>query len=313
MESALITLTSLLLGWLADRFIGDPTRFPHLIVGIGKLIALGERHLNQGKHRTVKGGLLVILIGGSIPLSIAFLLNNLPPLFQILIGALLVFYCLAGTTLIREVRAVFQALDISLEAGRNQVARIVGRDTDQLTDNECRTAALETLSENLSDGVVAPLFWFSLLGVPGIVLYKIINTFDSMIGYKNERYKSFGCFAAKLDDVANYLPARITAFLMLLVNGRLDLLKNVFREGKKHLSPCSGYPEAALALLLDCQFGGAHNYFGKIVEKPTIGCTPRALTHQDLIYSIHTNRRVEYVAVFLTALPPMFILILSVL
>lgn len=163
---------------------------------------------------------------------------------------------------------VFEAADRSLEEGRRQVARIVGRDTSGLTDTEVRTAALETLAENLSDGVIAPLFWYLLLGVPGMLAYKMVNTLDSMIGYRNERYRAFGCFAARLDDVANYLPARLTAFLMVLVTGRLSLLRFVFRYGPRHASPNSGYPEAALAGILDCRFGGPHQYFGEWVYKP---------------------------------------------
>ena len=121
----------------------------------------------------------------------------------------MIFFCLAGTTLIREVRDVFTALDRSLEEGRAQVARIVGRDTSELSAQEVRTAALETLAENLSDGVIAPLFWLALLGVPGMAAYKMVNTLDSMIGYRTERYRAFGCWAAHIDDVANFLPARL--------------------------------------------------------------------------------------------------------
>ena len=130
--------------------------------------------------------------------------------------SLLIFYCLAGTTLIREVREVFHAVDRSIDEGRKQVARIVGRDTSELSAQEVRTAALETLAENLSDGVIAPLFWLAIGGVPAMVAYKMVNTLDSMIGYHTERYKDFGCWAARIDDVANYIPARITALLMIL-------------------------------------------------------------------------------------------------
>ena len=184
---------------------------------------------------------------------------------------LLIFYCLAGTTLVREVRGVFKAADCSLEEGRRQVARIVGRDTSGLSAQEVRTAALETLAENLSDGVIAPLFWYIVLGVPGMIAYKMINTLDSMIGYRNERYRRFGCFAARLDDVANYIPARLTAFLMLVASGRFSLLLFVGKYGNQHASPNSGYPEAALAGILNCRFGGPHNYFGEEVWKPYTG------------------------------------------
>lgn len=139
-------------------------------------------------------------------------------LYAILVGVG-VFYCLAGKTLITEVKAVFEAVDRSVEEGRTQVGRIVGRDTSDLSPQEIRAAALETLAENLSDGVIAPMFWFGFLGLPGMMAYKMINTLDSMIGYKNEQYKEFGVAAARLDDVANYIPARLTACLMLLVSG----------------------------------------------------------------------------------------------
>ena len=156
----------------------------------------------------------------------------LPGLLLVL-QVLLIFYCLAGTTLVREVRMVFEATDRSLEEGRRQVARIVGRDTSKLSAQEVRTAALETLAENLSDGVVAPLFWYAVLGVPGMLAYKMVNTLDSMIGYRNERYRQFGCFAARLDDVANYIPARLTALLMVLASGRLSLLAFVGKCGNR--------------------------------------------------------------------------------
>lgn len=188
---------------------------------------------------------------------------------------------------------VFEAADTSLEAGRKQVARIVGRDTSALTDQEVRTAALETLAENLSDGVIAPLFWYFLLGVPGMLAYKMVNTLDSMIGYRNARYKDFGCWAARMDDVANYLPARLTALLMVLVSGRWSLLKFVAHYGRMHASPNSGYPEAALAGILNCRFGGPHDYFGETVYKPFIGDNPRPLSSRDMRVAIRINRLSE--------------------
>lgn len=310
MEPALILLLSLLFGWLADRAFGDPEDMPHLIVGIGKLISFGEKKLNQGDNRRTQGLLLVIILVLGLPILTNLLLNHLSFIPKVIVGSFLIFYCLSGHTLIKEVKAVFRALEHSLEAGRKQLSRIVGRDTQNLSTQECQAAALETLSENLSDGVIAPLFWLAILGVPGIVMYKVINTLDSMVGYKNDRYAEFGYFAAKLDDIANFIPARLTALLMLLVNNRLDLIGKVFTEGQKHLSPCSGYPEAALALILDCQFGGAHNYFGKVVEKPTIGNNPRPFTNEDLEIAIRTNRRAEdffiLLLTLLYALPTIF-------
>jgi adenosylcobinamide-phosphate synthase len=204
--------------------------------------------------------------------------------------------------LIREVRQVFLAVDRSLEEGRAQVARIVGRDTSELSAQEVRTAALETLAENLSDGVVAPLFWLALLGVPGMMAYKMINTLDSMIGYKTERYKDFGCWAAHIDDVANYIPARLTALLMVVASGRLGLLRFVCQNGKNHASPNSGYPESALAGILNCRFGGPHYYFGQLFDKPYIGSNYRLLTTADMEKAVRINRTAEVMMVVIVAL-----------
>ena len=286
-------LLPLMLAWVMDLWLGDPMQLPHPVVGFGKLIAKGERTWNKGKGRQWKGALMAIaLVVGTYVVS-ACLLGLLPGVLHTLASALLIFYCLAGTTLIREVREVFRAVDRSLEEGRIQVARIVGRDTSELSAQEVRTAALETLAENLSDGVIAPLFWYALLGVPGMMAYKMVNTLDSMIGYRNERYKDFGCFAARLDDVANYLPARLTALLMVLASGRISLIKFVWKYGDQHASPNSGYPEAALAGILDCRFGGPHNYFGQEVWKPFIGEHERLFTTSDMQVSVRINRLAE--------------------
>jgi adenosylcobinamide-phosphate synthase len=215
------------------------------------------------------------------------------------VGALLSFFCLAGTTLIREGREVFHAVDRSLDEGRRQVARIVGRDTSELSAQEIRTAALETLAENLSDGVIAPLFWYMLLGVPGMAAYKMINTLDSMIGYKTERYRDFGCWAAHIDDIANWIPARLTALLMVLSAGRPGLLRFVHKYGRQHASPNSGFPESALAGILSCRFGGTHTYFGQEFYKPYIGENPRELTTKDARRAIRINVISEVIMVIL--------------
>ena len=213
-----------------------------------------------------------------------------------------VFFCLAGKTLANEVRMVFEAVDESVEKGRVQVGRIVGRDTANLSPQEIRTAALETLAENLSDGVVAPLFWCALLGVPGMLASKMVNTLDSMIGYRNARYKDFGCVAARIDDIANWVPARITAILLVLAGAekgkKLDMIKFVFKYGPKHLSPNSGYPEAALAAILNCRFGGPHDYFGELVYKPYIGENEKNLDKDDMEVSVRVAFIAEVLALF---------------
>ena len=301
---------SILAGWLLDLIFGDPAWLPHPVVGFGKLIAAGEKHWNKGEHRRRKGAwLAIVLVLGTFVLTFALLYAcrmlgetlGIGLSLKRIIEAILVFFCLAGTTLIREVREVFRAVDRSVEEGRERVARIVGRDTSDLSAQEIRTAALETLAENLNDGVIAPLFWLALLGVPGMMAYKMINTLDSMIGYRSERYVDFGRFAARMDDVAGWVPARLTAFLMLLVAGRLGKLAWVHQNGRKHLSPNSGHPEAALAAILDCRFGGPHNYFGQEVWKPYIGENDRPLTHADLQRAVRISRGSEALMVLMVA------------
>jgi adenosylcobinamide-phosphate synthase len=319
---------SLLIAWLLDLWLGDPAWLPHPVVGFGKMIAFGEHHLNKGGHRMLKGSLLavgLILLAFGFVWAIRCLLGIFAvyifdgthqqvyqlPVFLWIFDVIAIFCCLAGTTLIREVREVFYAVDRSLEEGRKQVARIVGRDTSELSAQEVRTAALETLAENLSDGVIAPLFWLAIGGVPAMVAYKMVNTLDSMIGYRTERYKDFGCWAARIDDVANYIPARITALLMILprlvsIHGgskfftfHSSLFTFVRRYGRMHASPNSGYPEAALAGILDCRFGGPHYYFGELFDKPYIGENARELTTDDMQKAVRINRTAEVFAIII--------------
>ncbi len=296
-------LSIVIAAYLLDCLLGDPAWLPHPVVLFGKMISKGEHKLNQGEHRKLKGALLAIslvLLVFSATWGLLMLCREISPWLNVALQIILVFFCLAGTTLIKEVRDVFLALDRSLEEGRKQVARIVGRDTTRLSAQEVRKAALETLAENLSDGVIAPLFWYIILGVPGMMAYKMVNTLDSMIGYHSERYLHFGCFAAKLDDVANYIPARLTALLMVLVAGKPRLLAFVKRFGRCHASPNSGYPESALAGILDCQFGGPHIYFGELFDKPYIGTNDRELTTADMRLAIKINRQAEILMVLIT-------------
>lgn len=283
----------LLIAFILDSLLGDPRWMPHLIVLFGKAISKGERQLNHGSSRFLKGAILTVsLVAVSFAGSFLLLvwMRSVNLLLGDIFAVVLLFYCLANRTLIKEGKAVFHTLkDAGLEAGRKRLSRIVGRDTSKLNEQQIRTATLETLSENLSDGVIAPLFYYFILGVPGAVAYKMINTLDSMIGYTSDRYKSFGKFAAQLDDAANYIPARITAILMLVVTVKLKGLSFSFREGKKHASPNAGYPEAALAYILNCQFGGPNEYQGKLVNKPYIGSKQRLLTDRDLKTAVYVN------------------------
>ena len=319
MPDCFLVILPLLIGWLLDLILGDPSWLPHPVVGFGKMIAFGERYLNKGSHRKLKGAMMAIFLIALV-FSAVWLIRRvlylLPSPFgeglgvRLFFDSVIIFYCLAGTTLIREVREVFLAVDRSLDEGRKQVARIVGRDTSELSAQEVRTAALETLAENLSDGVIAPLFWLAIGGVPAMVAYKMVNTLDSMIGYRTERYKEFGCWAAHIDDVANYIPARLTALLKILPHaiinyhcnatlprGEFSIFNFVRRYGRMHASPNSGYPEAALAGILNCRFGGPHYYFGELFDKPYIGENERELTTADMQKAVLINRTAEVLAI----------------
>ena len=291
-QQLIMALLPLLMGVLADALLGDPAWLPHIVVKFGWLISTAERWFNEGAHRRLKGALTAIfLIGCTYILFWWFIpfCYGLNRWLGVCVSAIFIFYFLAGKTLIKEVRMVFKAVDESVEKGRKQLSRIVGRDTANLDAQEIRTAALETLAENLSDGVIAPLFWYMLLGVPGMAAYKMINTLDSMIGYKTERYRDFGCWAAHIDDIANWIPARLTSLLMVMSAGRPGLLRFVHKYGRQHASPNSGYPESALAGILDCRFGGTHTYFGQEFYKPYIGENPRELTTKDARQAIRIN------------------------
>ena len=348
MPDWLLAILPLFIGWMLDLLLGDPAWLPHPVVGFGKMIAFCEKRLNKGSHRKLKGAITAVILIVLVFVTTYILRSQLLTPHSSLLtlcDSIIIFYCLAGTTLIREVRAVFLALDRSLEEGRKQVARIVGRDTSELSAQEVRTAALETLAENLSDGVIAPLFWYALLGPPGMLAYKMVNTLDSMIGYKTEHYKDFGCWAARIDDIANYIPARLTALLMIVgeasklcgsssslqsleaspttvpqsleaspttVPQRLEalpttsLLRFVWRNGRNHASPNSGYPEAALAGILNCRFGGPHYYFGQLFPKPYIGVNDRPLTTADMKTAVRVNRMAEVMMVLLVVLSLLF-------
>ena len=305
MEAKLITLAALITGFVFDQILGDPIWFPHPVVGFGNTIAWLEKRLNKGSYRFMKGAGMTVLLVGTIYTSSFCILaasNDIHPTIWFILNTIIVFSCLSALTLRREVQLVFDALKQNLNKGRIQLARIVGRDTKNLTDKQIRIAALETLSENLSDGVIAPLFWFALLGAPGMLGYKMINTLDSMIGYKNELYKYFGKFAARLDDAANFIPARLTALVMILVSGKLSISAFVLSNGNKHSSPNSGYPEAALAGILGCRFGGPTCYFGEIVSKQYIGNTDRTPDDTDLKLALAINRRCEFSMLLLVSL-----------
>ncbi|MBB6501587.1 adenosylcobinamide-phosphate synthase CbiB [Pedobacter cryoconitis] len=285
METYIIIIIPLLAGYLLDLIFGDPEGLPHPVRLFGSLISFAEKQLNKGKFRFIKGMLMVLVLCSAtffcFYFLIHFMLSHSVPVY-FLFATAFVYYALANKGLIAEGKQVFDALKYQgLEAGRKRLSRIVGRDTSNLDSQQIRVAVLETMSENLSDGVIAPLFFYFIAGIPGMLTYKMINTMDSMVGYRNDRYEYFGKFAARLDDVANFIPARITTILMLLVTFSLRGWRFVLQYGHQHKSPNAGYPEAALAGILDVQFGGPNVYHGILVDKPIIGSNNREIKHEE--------------------------------
>lgn len=279
-----ILITALLL----DLCLGDPRWLPHPVVGIGRLISALEKVLRRLFRSERLGGLLLlVVVVGVTYLAAAVLLKlayAVSPYLGFAAATVLSWTCLAARSLQLESKLVADRLTAGdLEGARQYLSRIVGRDTDDLTEPEIWRALVETVAENASDGVIAPLFYL-MLGGPALGLaYKAVNTLDSMVGYKNERYLLFGQASARFDDLANWLPARLTGLLMVAVAPLVglsakDALRVMLRDGRNHSSPNSGVPEAAAAGALGVRLGGTNRYFGKPVEKPTIGDPQRNLS-----------------------------------
>ncbi|MCT4589036.1 MAG: adenosylcobinamide-phosphate synthase CbiB [Carboxylicivirga sp.] len=304
--TALLTISAVIIAYFLDWVFGDPVKLPHPIVYFGKAISAFEKKLNKGSNRLLKGALSSILLILCV-FGIFFLLSkwflHISPYAYLAFTSIFFFYGIANRTLIKEGRDVFKVLERDgLIAGRQQLSRIVGRDTSQLNEQQIRKAALETMAENLSDGVVAPIFWFALLGIPGMMAYKMINTLDSMIGYKNERYILYGRIAAYIDDVANYLPARITAFFMAIAGLSGLALQFIFKYGHQHSSPNAGYPESALAGILNVRFGGPNIYHGQLFKKPFIGLNERNLVYKDVQITARINHIVCLMCILITTI-----------
>nr|MDE5755095.1 adenosylcobinamide-phosphate synthase CbiB [Oscillospiraceae bacterium] len=306
-------ILSVILGFLSDLRFGDPEQLPHPVVWIGKTISVSEKILRKifpknPKSERIAGCILALgipamsfFISGCI-LWIALVRN--PP-FGFVLHTFWAYQILATRCLEQESRKVYDVLQThDLEKSRKQIARLVGRDTSQLTEEEIIKACIETVAENTSDGVTAPLFYLLIGGVPLGFWYKAVNTLDSMVGYRNPEYRYFGTASAKLDDFANFIPARLCALLMLLairLAGKKEKLNfssawNIFRRDRKnHLSPNSAQTESVAAGALEIQLGGTHRYFGEMVEKPTIGDPIRTAQPEDIL---RMNKILIWTAVF---------------
>ena len=301
----MLVLIPLVAGYVLDLLLGDPRRLPHPVVLFGNLIGWIERKWNKGRFRFLKGGVVAVVYPLGVLAAgwgVAWCAQAVGVWCSVLVATVFVFYGLANRSLIQEGGEVIRALrEQGLEAGRKRLSWIVGRDTSELTPKEIYTAVLETMAENLSDGVVAPLFYYAIGGFPAMMAYKMVNTLDSMIGYRDERFRQFGCCAARLDDALNYFPARLTALFMAVVAYRRGLFRFILRNCYMHASPNSGFPESAMAGILDCRFGGAHVYHGLLVEKPYIGDNDREVGYADYLKAVQVNQRVTLLAVILIA------------
>ena len=289
---------ALALGWILDLIIGDPEYLPHPIRWIGGLISFLEGKLNDSEKssgtlraRGLAIVVMVVLIPALITLCLTVMAYSVHMMAGMVVEGVITFYMLACRSLYKESMRVYHALDPEdLNAARKAVSMIVGRDTEALDGEGIIKAAVETVAENASDGVIAPLFYLALGGpVPGVI-YKSVNTMDSMIGYKDERYRDIGFFAAKLDDILNFIPARFSALIMILasaIGGRDYDSRNAFkifiRDRYKHASPNSAQCESVCAGALRIRLAGPASYFGKTVDKPYIGDPLREVEKEDIV------------------------------
>ena len=260
-------MSFLALGMVIDALLGEPkwiwSRVMHPIVMIGKIISLADKLLNRASHRKLKGIFflfLLILLG----LFTGWLLSQFGGFTEIIVIAILI----AQKSLSEHVISVASALRISIAEGRLAVSKIVGRDTCNMDEPQVVRAAIESASENFSDGVIAPVFWYMIGGLPGMVVYKCVNTADSMIGFKTETYVDFGWASARFDDLLNWLPARLSAFVLLMSGGNILLngWTDIASGAKLHRSPNAGWPEAAMASLLNVALAGPRSYEGRLQD-----------------------------------------------
>ncbi len=294
----------LLLALILDAIIGEPRiiwdRIPHPAVLMGSAVDFLDRKLNRGAAQKAKGilALVALLIIG---FCIGYAIKLLPD--QGIVGVVIATILLAHRSLVSHVSAVRRALDVSIEDGRRAVSMIVGRDTANLNESDVSRAAIESAAENFSDGVVAPAFWFLLFGVPGLLIYKIVNTADSMIGHLNDKYTLFGWAAARFDDVLNWVPARITAGLFALVGRKRGIWEIVREDAQFHRSPNAGWPEAAMAGSLGVALAGPRSYDGTITRDPFMnGSGRKELTRADIGHAVRLLWRAWIIMVLLLAL-----------
>ncbi|SDO23998.1 adenosylcobinamide-phosphate synthase [Lutimaribacter pacificus] len=293
---------TLLLALVLDALMGEPrwlwSRLPHPAVLMGRAVAWADARFNTGPAGRLKGAGVMLglalaagLLGG--------VLSALGPVVEVIVAAIL----LAQKSLVDHVAAVARGLRTGLPEGRQAVAMIVSRDTAAMDESAIARAAIESAAENLSDGVIAPAFWFAVAGLPGLLIYKIANTADSMIGYRTPRHERFGWAAARLDDLLNLIPARLTALLIAAPYGLLHDLRAIRADARRHRSPNAGWPEAAMARALGIALAGPRAYDGKPRDFPWVNAPGRRpLMARDIDAAIRMLWRTWAVALGLAAL-----------
>ena len=296
MVNSLGFLIKIYIAYILDLILGDPHRIPHPVQIIGKLISFLEKKLINLPNKKFYGGVLniIVLITTFV---ICYFLQKIAIIEIYLMYTVFSTKCLAD-----EGKKVYKILkENNLIKARRELSYLVSRDTENLEKKDIIRSTMETISENTVDGVIAPMFFMFLGGLPLAMVYKAINTMDSMLGYKNEKYKDFGYFSAKIDDAANFIPARITGGILIpaacffLKYDFKSSIRIYFRDRKNHASPNSAHPESAVAGALGVQFGGKTTYFGKEYDKPVIGDKRREFQTED----IKKNIRILYVTSFI--------------
>jgi len=293
----LTNLTIALLAYLIDRIFGEFSFIKHPIILIGDIISFfEEKFYKDSVFRGFFLVLFVLLSVGAISITVYFYLDLLHPLFKILISAFIASMFLAHKMLYESVKEVLYA-----ENKQEHIAMLVSRDTKNLNESEIYKAAIETYAENLNDGVIAPLFYLVLFGLPGIILYKTINTMDSMVAYRNERYEKFGKVAAIIDDFVNFIPSRITAILIMLIAKERNPF-SFYKNGTKHESPNAGHPITAMALSLGIKLGGPTSYFGEVKEKAYFGEGEEEIVQKDLQKALLNSPKIDMIIISLFSL-----------
>lgn len=296
-------MKEILLAALIDLILGDPYSFPHPVKLMGNIIKVEEKIARKvaKKESSLKlMGLLIVLInislGFFVPLFLLKFLNSYKHIY-IILNIYLIYTCIAAKSLSYEAVQVKKAFEKGIVEARIRVGYIVGRETKDLKEKEIIRATIETIAENTSDGVIAPLFFIMIFGPPGGLCYKFVNTMDSMLGYMDEKYRSIGCFPAIIDDFFNYIPARITSILMIGSSlGKYNIkraVKLTRRDRKNHNSPNAGYPESTVAGLLGIKLGGDNFYNGILIKKPTIGDEVEKLQLAHIDASVNIMYRTE--------------------